>query len=408
MWGCASKRQGDVVSIQLIDRNGLNETIGNPERIARLQNIDFLASQPYQKVVRVFKRDMEGRTASKLTTYHENGMPWQYLETIGGRAKGVYREWYANGQQRMEAEVIEGIGDLTLTAQSSWVFDHVSRVWSEEGNLLAEISYNKGSLSNHSTYYHPNGAISKIIPYRMNQIEGVMQFFNEMGVLIGSTNYVKGVKEGVSEFKGNEHLPAREEEYQKGLLVRGKYWDMGHGLIGEIVNGSGIKPIFENGVKRIEQQYVSGVPEGKVTTYRENGSLESIYHISHSVKQGEEWCYYEKRTENETLQPMLFINWKDDEITGLVRTWYPNGNLESEKEMSHNKKDGLLLAWYEDGSMAMVEEYRNDLLSTGKYMKKNEDQPVSRVIGGKGTATIFDKDGNFVRKIEYRKGQPVE
>lgn len=397
-----------MTSIQLIDRNGLNETIGNPERIAKMQNTDFLSSQPYQKVVRVFRRDDQGRIHAKLTTYHENGMPWQFLETVGGRAHGVYKEWYANGKTRMEAEVIEGIGDLTLTAQSSWIFDHTSRVWGEEGNLLAEIIYNKGSLSDHSTYYHQNGMVSKIIPYHMNQIEGVMKLFNETGDLIGSTSYVKGIKEGMSEFKGNEHLPPREEEFQKGFLVRGKYWDMNNSLIYEIAGGSGIKPIFEDGVRRIEQQYLNGRPEGRVVTYRENGSLESMYHIYNSQKQGEEWCYYERQKDGETLQPMLFISWKDDEISGLVRTWYPNGNLECEKELSHNKKNGLLLAWYEDSSLMMVEEYKNDILTSGKYMKKGEENPVSRVINGKGTAMIYDKDGNFVRKIEYRKGQPAE
>ncbi len=405
--GCASKSTGsDLATIHLVDRNGFQETISSPDRIAQLEKNNFLETQPYDKVVRVYKKNKEGKNEGRLTTYHQNGGVKQYLETVSGRAKGIYKEWYENGQLRMIAQVLEGIGDLTPEAQGSWVFDGNNFVYDENGRLMAEIVYEKGKLESPSRYYYPEGGLAKIIPYHQDTIEGTMRLFSKEGVCIGETNYRLGNKEGKSFFRGNEHLPQREEEYKNGKLFSGVYWDFSHAISHEIVAGTGVKPIFEGGVLRVEEQYKNGQVSGEVKFYRENGQLESLHHIREGQKEGEEWCYYENP--NDELHPMLSLNWRDDEIHGLVRTWYPTGILESEKELAHNKKQGMSLAWYEDGTLMLLEEYENDQIRNGKYFKRGESTPVSQIAEGNGRATLFDGEGNFLRKIEYRKGAPTE
>ncbi len=406
--GCGSHTQSQqgLAAIQLYDRNGVQETISNRERTESYEKTDFLTAQPYRKVVRTYEKGRDGTSQTKITTYHDNGQIWQYLETVNGRACGDYIEWYPTGVKRMYTKVIEGMGDLSLRAQSSWVFDGKSHVWDGEGHLMAEINYKKGLLDDRSVYYHPNGTISKIVPYKNNQIEGVVQVYSADGEIIGRTDYANGKKDGISEFKGNEFVPKREELFRKGELLSGKYWDFSHKLISEIEGGNGIRPIFENGRLVEEREFVSGMPEGEVKLYRENGTLETVYHVSQGKKEGEEWCYYDSQDAGQTLQPMLHLNWHDDEIHGTVRTWYENGTLESEKEILNNKKNGMLLAWYKDGTLMMVEEYENDKLINGKYLKWGEDVPVSRVVSGSGVATIFDPDGKFVRKIDYHEGLP--
>ncbi len=409
-FSCVSKVSNceKVASIQIIDRNGFNETISNKERIEQLKKVNFMERQPYEKVVRVYSRSGDGKIHSKLTMYHVNGELWKYLDVVNGRANGIYKEWYDNGKLRMFANVIEGIGDLTDEASITWVFDKKSMVWDENGAILAEIIYDKGQLADKSSYFHPNGVISKLIPYKKNKIDGQLQIFNFSGELVGATNYVNGVKNGLSNFIGSEYLPSREEEYQRGLLMNGKYCDFTGELISEIINGYGVKSIFENTVLRIEQEYTGGAAKGLVKTYRENGNIESKYTVFNNQKQGEEWFYYDKKNKNDEPKPMLCINWKDDEIHGLVRTWYASGALESEKEMAYNKKEGLFVAWYENTSLMMIEEYKKDLLNSGKYFKNGSDTPVSRVINGCGLATIYDKDGVLIRSIEYKQGLPVE
>src|SRR5476649_1954299 len=80
--GCASKtaQNSDLVTIQTLDRNGFSETVSAKERLGKYEKTDFLTPQPYQKVVRVYGKSSQGKTSSKVTTYHTNGQPWQYLE----------------------------------------------------------------------------------------------------------------------------------------------------------------------------------------------------------------------------------------------------------------------------------------------------------------------------------------
>ena len=40
------------------------------------------------------------------------------------------------------------------------------------------------------------------------------------------------------------------------------------------------------------------------------------------------------------------------------------------------------------------------------YYKKNENEPVTKIINGKGIATLHDEDGNFLKSIKYDKGLP--
>ncbi len=404
--GCSnsySQKGPPLTHVQIIDRNGVNETISQKDRLDVYQRVNFLEAQPYQKVVRVFKRDGEGKVVSRLTTYHDNGEIFQYLEVVGGRAKGFYKEWYENGKPRIVSYVMEGIGDLNQDAQTSWIFDGESRVWDPSGNLVAELFYEKGKLEKESLYYHPNGKLAKSIPYKNDVMQGEKRVYDVEGNYVGGTHYIDGMREGRSFFSGDKKIAKKDELYEKGLLISGKYFDFEGNQTHEILDGNGVRAMYEEGYLSMEHEYIRGKPEGSVKTYRKNKDLESIYQIIDGQKQGEELHYYEK-----TNTPLILMNWRDDEIHGMVRTWYPNGKVESEKEMVFNKKQGKYLAWYEEGSLMMIEEYENELLQTGKYFKKGEELPTSRVMLGSGTATIFDPRGNFLRKTIYQKGLPIE
>ena len=75
--------------------------------------------------------------------------------------------------------------------------------------------------------------------------------------------------------------------------------------------------------------------------------------------------------------------------------------------MSQNKKQGMLTAWYIDGSLMLVEEYDKERLVKGDYLKKGERLPYSRIINGTGTATFFDSSGNYINRVEYKDGSPI-
>lgn len=390
-----------LVSIQVIDRNGFTETISSRDRLSSYEKVDFDNPQPYQKVLRVFGRDEEGKTQSKITSYHPNGFIAQSLEVYDGRAHGNYREWYQNGKLKLHAFVIEGIADINDMAKSNWLFEGKSTVWDEEGRLIAEINYEKGCLESPSFYYHPNGQLWKSIPYRQNQIEGTTTVFAEDGTFLEKSEYRGGLKEGVSKGWWNPSKPSFTELYSKGLLQNGEYFNLENQLVAEVKEGMGIQAQFEAGKLHSFTEYRNGQPDGLVRNFSESGHLKSSYMVKDGKKNGEELKYYPGGD-----QPKLSISWYEDIIQGLVKTWYSNGTQESQKEMNANKKQGLCFAWYKDGSLMLAEEYENDTLGKGTYYKRGDKSPVSKIDNGKGTATLFDSEGRLLKKIPYEKGKP--
>jgi antitoxin component YwqK of YwqJK toxin-antitoxin module len=396
-----------LTSIHIIDRNGFAETISNKERLNQFQNVDFLSSQPYQKVLRIYARDSKGNVRSVVTTYHENGNPKQFLEILNARANGIYCEWHENGNMSLMTKVIGGTPDVTPLAERSWLFDGPSYAWDEEGNQIAEINYSQGSLEGVATYFHSCGQIWKRIPYFKNQVEGIIEVFRNNGEVFQQMTYTQGQRHGSSIRYWNCQQLASQEDYCRGKLENGQYFDKQGTLIAEVKNGMGYRAVFGKECVQEMQEYVDGVLEGEVKVFNQEGRLKRIYHVKNGIKHGEEVEYYDRFfASSAPPQSKLSFYWYEGKIQGIVKTWYPTGNLESQKEMSNNIKNGVLTAWYRDGNLMLIEEYENDHLIRGDYFKKEDKIPVSQVVDGKGIVTIFDADGHFVQKISYINGKP--
>ena len=395
-----STQDGTLMSLQVIDRNGFSETISSKDRLSPFENIDFSKPQPYQKIVRVFGKTSQGEQLSTITTYHPNGQLYQYLDTANGRAHGFFREWFPSGSKKIECCVIEGTPDISELAQASWVFDQTSFVWDEEGHLVAEIHYDKGSLEGPSSYYHKNGLLEKTLLYKAGLLHGTISLYRESGEVLENINYINDLKHGIASGYKKDGALRYQEEYTQDLLMAASYFDTEGKLISSILDGSGKQAIFENDTLISLIDYQKGIPEGKVEIFSPTGQLLSYYHIQNGQKSGEELSYYP------SLTPKLSIQWNEDIIQGVVKTWYENGTLESQRETSGNKKHGLSFAWYQDGNLMFMEEYDNDTLVKGSYLKKGDKKPVSKVENGKGLVTLYDSKGHFQKKIKYEKGLP--
>jgi antitoxin component YwqK of YwqJK toxin-antitoxin module len=407
--GCASKtaqNSDDLVTIQTLDRNGFSETVSAKERLGKYEKTDFLTPQPYQKVVRVYGKSSQGKTNSKVTTYHSNGQPWQYLEVENGRAHGKFLEWHPNGQIKVEAYVIEGTPDLSEVAQLTWFFEGVCLVYDEQARPAAKILYEKGLLEGVSLYYHPNGVLSKEIPYHKDGIDGLVQIFDVQGICIEKINYTEGVKDGSAIAHWTPSELKYTEEWEKGLLLSATYFNADGKEISRVENSAGFQAVFENQTLSSLVEYQKGVIEGQVKNFNPKGQLVSLYHIKDDMKDGEEWEYYPSN--DKSPSPKLCLQWKEDTLQGTVKTWYENNVLESQREMHDNKKHGPSYAWFKEGSLMLMEEYENDLLIKGSYFKKDSKRPISKIENGKGIATLSDKDGRFIKKIVYEKGAPQQ
>ncbi len=402
--GCAARVSSDgdtLTSMQVIDRNGFSETISGKDRLAQYKQVDYLAPQPYQKVLRVFGKNKLGKSSSKITSYHPNGEIWQYLEVAEGRAHGAYKEWHPNGKIKIEVAVIEGIADIGEIAQTSWIFDGKSVVWDEEGRLVAEFFYDKGQLQETARYYHPNGVLWKELPYKNNELEGPFTVYNQQGEIIEKILYQKGLKEGMA------FGPGYTEEYELGSLKNGSYYNPQGALVAEVKQGQGKKALFQEGCLHSFLEYQKGIQEGVVELFDAEGHLYDTFVIKEGKKTGEELVYYHPSA-SERLIPKLSIAWHEDVIQGVVKTWYENGVMESQREVNRNKKHGLSFAWYKGGEVMFMEEYDQDTLQKGTYFKKGDKSPVSKVEEGRGIATIYNGDGHFLQKITYEKGKPSD
>lgn len=397
-----------LTSVTIIDKNGFTETITAQDRLVQYTNVDFETPQAYQRVLRVFGRDDAGNVQAVLTSYHPNGELKQYLEAKNNSAYGIYREWYENGNQKLEAFVINGNADLTPAAEKSWIFDGKSTVWDDQGNLNAVINYSKGLLHEDSLYYHPNGSIWKRVPFNQGLVNGCHEIYLEDGKLLQTTPYENGKRHGISIRYWPSGDYAAEELYQDNLLVQATYWNKSGKVISSIEEGKGKKVLFSHDAVAELHEYQHGRPEGEVSIFDRTGALCKRYHVKDDLKHGEEIDYYEKKLGIRSVKPKLSIMWHQGKIQGVVKTWYENGMLESQREMSHNKKNGLCTAWYKDGSVMMIEQYEQDLLVRGEYYKRGEKSPVTQVWDGNGLASLYDSDNNFLRKITYLNGKPQE
>ena len=410
--GCGQKTvsnaEPQILSMQTIDRNGFSETISSKDRLTTFSKVDFLSPQPYQKVLRVYPRNANGQSLSRITSYHSNGHPWQYLEVVEGRANGVYKEWHQNGKLKIDAYVIEGLADVSSAAQGSWLFEGSSKAYHEDGSIAAEFHYQKGLLQGDSKYYYPDGQIEKIVPYEQNEIHGVVQLFSKSGEPLELLSYQKGAREGTSSGIAFDGSWEYKELYSQGNLMNASYAYNKWNDIPELKNGEGYQLCFsDEGLHTIIE-----IHEGMPTCIREfskTGAIESLYHVKAGLKEGEEILYFPSKQEDYLSLPKqkkFSIYWHEDAIRGKVKSWYENGVLESEREINDNKPHGMAIAYYEDGSLMLMEEYENDKLLKGSYYQKKDKKPISRVEEGKGTATLYSGDGRFKMKVFYEDGQP--
>ncbi|MGR3973616.1 MAG: hypothetical protein QRY72_03490 [Candidatus Rhabdochlamydia sp.] len=400
---CASKNFSSLEtlsSIQLLDRNGFSETISVKDRLCRYENSDFHQPQPYQKVTRMYGKASQGATESKITTYHSNGLLWQYLEIKNGRANGTYQEWHPNGQLNIEATVIEGIGDVSKLSQMSWIFDGESKVFDANGHLMASILYQQGKLEGVSTYYFPSSHIQSQIPYHQHEMHGVANFYDDRGALLETTCYEQGLKCGCSSLYDPLGNLESQEYYDRGKLLKGSYFSSQGSLLSQIEQGKGVQSRFKEGKLVSEIEYDQGEVDGVTKEFDLDQRVYHLYTVKNGIKEGKEWFYYP------SLHPKLMMTWRQNRLCGSVHTWYDNGKIESQREFRNHQKQGSSFAWFKEGSLMLMEEYDQDLLVTGSYYCPWLKDPVSTVEKGSGIVTLFDADGYMTHQIPYEKGVP--
>ncbi|NGX31475.1 MAG: hypothetical protein K940chlam8_00845 [Chlamydiae bacterium] len=390
----------ELLSIHLLDHHGMYQTHQDEKKLKSFESQDFLSAQPYQKVVRVFKTENQ-KTQSIITSYYPSGQVCAFLECVDGRAKGVYKEWYESGKPKIEAFIKGGMADLTNEAEKSWVFHKCAKAYFPSGRIEALLQYDHGKLHGFSTFYYPNKNVKKLTSYHENQKHLKCLTFFETGALKKESHFQHGKLHGSYERFFENGTLYSVEKFDFGKLEKGVYFNKKGKILSKIEEGAGIKTLHKKNMI-IKSNYVHGQKQGKTEIFDSKGELLSHYHVYNGKKHGRQVEFYPH-----SQQPRLAMFWVEDQIQGLVETWYPSGQLESQKEMSHNQKYGLSVCYYESGAVMMVEEYVHDKLKDGEYYKKGQKTPFSKITNGKGLATLFDPRGSFDKEIIYENFEPL-
>ena len=237
-------------------------------------------------------------------------------------------------------------------------------------------------------------------------LDGVALEYYESGILRSKTSYKAGQKEGFSIGYFQNGQIAREEMYREDLLLNAYYYNLTGEVLSSVEDGMGFRAIFEGDTLSYLIQIQQGFAQGGVKQFTPKGDLLSTYHIKNGRKSGTEITYYSPY-EAEGNLTKLSVDWNEGTIHGSVKTWYKNGQMQSQREFCRNKKMGPSIAWYKNGSLMLVEEYEEDKLVKGQYYKKNALDSISSVVNGSGVAHLYNEDGVFLKKVNYLKGEPA-
>ncbi len=392
-----------LARVNIIDHSGLSETITNKERLKELTERNFLAPQPYQKVMRIYAHDKEGSSRSSITSYYENGQVRQYLECINGRACGLYQEWHPNGQTKLLSHVLAGQADIDEKSFATWSFDGLCKAWDDQGCLTATFAYQHGALNGSSETFYVTGERRRETPYDNDVKEGREITYSKTGAILEQISYHNDLRQGECFGNYSDGKEAWREEYQEDFLVTATYLRPTGEIISSVVNSEGIRSVFEEDHLISQEEIHNGHPEGWTTLFEYDGTVERKYQVKNGKKNGTEIRYF---LDKNNSTPRLALEWRDGILHGTVKTWYQNGTLESQREICQNVKQGLSMAWYPDGGTMLVEEYADDKLVRGRYHGKGETSSQSTVEKGTGIATIFDTSGSVIEKIHYADGKP--
>lgn len=236
------------------------------------------------------------------TAYHSNGKPSITATYYKGVPEGIRREYdtagnvvkgyiYVNGVMRFE-----GITDLEGRRQGLW------KEYYETGELRSEGYYTnsnmtgkwrfffpdqkleivgnynrKGKKDGEWRWFYPNGELLSMENYEDGKLEGEYLEFDEQGNEIAKGNYVFDEKDGMWVYL---HGAMKEQgSYYDGM--RQGVWKLWYGdgkLASEIEYDQDLpdgkfSSYWENGNVKLAGRYIGGVPDGVWNRYNEEGNL---------------------------------------------------------------------------------------------------------------------------------------
>jgi antitoxin component YwqK of YwqJK toxin-antitoxin module len=180
-----------------------------------------------------------------------------------------------------------------------------------------------------------------------------------------------------------------------------------------------------NGILSVEGHYKEKLRHGKWKTWYESGIKASECTYDMAIRVGVEWLWYKDgqlRIENFYVRNPH--NRHSEMLKGVIKQWYPTGELLSEEHYQEGVRHGCCMTWYRNGLGETTCWYEMDVLH-GPYISNYEsgrvhargrydnDEPVGewKLYFDKspltGVELNLEKDGDRTRFYAYTGGAPI-
>jgi len=181
---------------------------------------------------------------------------------------------------------------------------NVKKVYCDNGKLQSEVSYSDGIMHGPAIWYYENGNMQQQLTYNNGEVDGEMKRF-----------YSSGSLESVS-------------IYNNGLL-----------------NGKALT-YSRQGVLMSEENYTNDTLDGPVNKYYSDGKPQMTGTYKNGLFHGA-WIYYD-------VYGNIVGSANYNEGNGLLKAWWPNGNIKREVNYKINLKNGAEKSFDSDGKLIEV------------------------------------------------------
>jgi len=229
----------------------------------------------------------------------------------------------------MTSLILSVVPQLASAQQDSVILNGFNRFYYPSGTLSSEGSLVNGKPDGIWKAYYENGTLKSIGNRKDAKPDSTWKFFSDSGVLTAEYTYSDGIKDGLQREFHTNGKPKSEE-----MLAGNKR----HGLC-RYFNEEGVmeKEIrFEDGRENGPFREFAG--DGRIITegYYEKGYLKKIERINRTDKfgfrQGIWRTYYENgQTETES-------RYVDDRLHGLYKEFAPDGTIRKTKVYDHGRE----------------------------------------------------------------------
>lgn len=379
-----------------------------------------------------------------FVTYHPNGGKQCELTFVNEKRNGLMTCYYPNGKKKSELNYNNGaVNGLVIN-------------YNEVGDIISKYNYVNDELEGEGISYFDGKTVKMIANYSKGKIIGSLKEYFENEQLKKESVFVNGTIKKETEYFENGTISSEANYDDKGLLELYSYFDRnGEKYFEEKYKSGELKTGFQfirNNPKPIEvsvnsKSFIIKTLDGKVlvngsmekgkmnnewTYYNRNGNLKTKQFVRNNIPNGIRYDYdsngsliatynnsegktngfYEGYKNGKIVRTFYFLN---GERNGPFKYFYKNGIISYEGYLLEEDKAFKQYNYNQDGKLARINEYQNNVLTKTTSFDKNGNVDFDRNFSNlNGEQQHTESNGaivvtnSFVNGIKQGKGNTKE